>query len=69
MRLNDGGWRGLRVLITANDHLYYNQLVTITGREALDDYDKSPHLLVGELSNGEVVTFREGEYKVVKQQP
>lgn len=66
--LPSGGWRGLRVLITANDHRYYNQVVTITGRTSLADHDKSPHLLVGELSTGETTTFREGEYKIVKQQ-
>lgn len=66
--LPDGGWRGLRCLITANDHRHYNQLVTIVGRTSLASHEKSPHLLVGELSTGERTTFREGEYKVVKQQ-
>ena len=65
--LPSAAWKGLRVLITANDHRYYNQVVTITGRSALGDgTDRA--LLVGELSTGEVATFREGEYKVVKQQ-
>lgn len=66
MELPSAGWRGLRCLITANDHRYYNQIVTITGRNT--DPGSSGHLLVGELPTGEATTFREGEYKIVKQQ-
>jgi hypothetical protein len=58
------GWRGLRVLITANDHRYYDQVVTITGKFI----DQSGGFLLGELWTGEATTFREGEYKVVSRQ-
>jgi hypothetical protein len=54
----------MKILITANDHRYYNQVVTVLERAS----SPTGSYWVAELSTGERTTVRDGEYKITKQQ-
>jgi hypothetical protein len=60
-----GGWRGVRVLITANSHDHYNQVATIIGQRHSESGEK---LLCGQLNSGLETVLREGQFKLTSIQ-